>query len=81
MEKHCYYYIEVKEEDWRHNYGTQEYSKFFDEAAKVIDRLLPSSVAPATLTELPALENGEMESIEKSVSGKTVKFGVWEYDS
>ena len=73
-----YYAIEVQEEKWRHTYGTTNYGEFFDEAAQIINEMLPASIVPAALTELPALENGDINEMTKTVGDKKIRFWMWE---
>lgn len=81
MATYYYYHIEVCKDRWWHSFGSKDYGEFFDEAVKVIDKLLPPTIAPSTMTELPALESGEIQSITKNTGDVSVLFEVKEYKS
>lgn len=74
-----YYSMDVCKDGWWHTYGSKDYGKYFDEAVKVIDKLLPAGIAPSTMTELPALESGEIRTIVKDMGDVSVRFQVSEY--
>ena len=73
-----YYSITYHEDGWLHSFVTSDYTRFFDEAVKVLDAKAPDITGPAFTTNLPAFEDGKVDFMGLGVKDVgIIEFKTW----